>query len=598
LSLKNDLRALGVLGDKHVPLQYLTGSIEQRLELLRGMMDTDGTVNKSGLHAGVGFVNERLADAAYQLVVSLGMIARKRIKMLPETDLKPSRPFYGVEFRPKRGKLNPFRLARKRDRVTETPRSQASRKTMRRVLSITYTGTQRTRCIAIDHPSQLFLAGDALIPTHNTRAGAEWVREMALAHPGCRIALVGRSSSDVYKTMIHGESGIMAVCAPNERPEHKISTNRLVWPNGSIAETFTAMEPDQIRGPQFHYAWADEAAAWRFDKDASGLNAWDNLKFATRLGDLPRIIATTTPKRTEFMIELLADYDAQEAAKIAGTFDPEEGEIAITRGSTYDNASNLAKSYIKDITGKYEGTNIAQQELLGLMLDDTTGALWTPSMIDHEKMLAWPDTYALKSRLPYRVVALDPSVSDTPKDECGIIVVGSTGGRDLTKRHAFVLEDASLLGATDVWINKAVEMARKWNAPIVAEATQGQALVQRAIAAVDPTVKVLLVQTGNQGKKVRADPVTLPYQQKRVHHPIDGVDTLELQLTTWDPEISKKSPDRLDALVHGVTALLIKPPKGLGNGPLTAKSPAKRQLPTGRGTGTTRAGGELGKPRR
>src|SRR5690606_36550381 len=220
-----------------------------------------------------------------------------------------------------------------------------------------------------------------------TRAGAEWVRKVAMENPGCRIALVGRTTSDVQKVMIYGESGIMAVHPEADRPIHKISKGRLEWPNGSIAETFTAEEPDQLRGPQFHFAWADEAAAWKFVKDASGLNAWDNLVIATRLGKNPKVLATTTPKRTEFMIELLEKYDQQEKLKAAGQFDPEEGEIVITRGSTYDNAANLAKSYLADMTGRYEGTNIARQELLGLMLDDKEGALWNPAIINKYRYL-------------------------------------------------------------------------------------------------------------------------------------------------------------------------------------------------------------------
>lgn len=406
-----------------------------------------------------------------------------------------------------------------------------------------------------------------------TRAGAEWVRKMALENPGCRIALVGRTSSDVQRVMIYGDSGILAVHAPDEKPVHKVSKGRLEWPNGSIAETYTAEEPDQIRGPQFDYAWADEFAAWKTTKDSSGLNAFDNLRIAVRLGDNPQICATTTPRRTEAMVEVLDEHEKK------------PGKVVITRGSTFDNLANLSADYIDTMTGKYGDTNIARQELMGLMLDDQEGALWKPDLLQRYRWFA--DTERLRA-LPLKVVALDPSVSENPRDECGIVVVGSTGNRELHRRHAYVLEDASLLGSPTVWATKAVEMARKWNAPIIAEGTQGQALIKNTIHAIDPNVKVLLVQTGRSGKKVRAEPVTLPYQQGRVHH-VEGLDDLELQLTTWDPEISKKSPDRLDALVHAITALLIKPPKGLHAGGLSATSAASRRLPDGRGTGHSRA---------
>jgi len=424
-----------------------------------------------------------------------------------------------------------------------------------------------------------------------TRAGAEWVRKMALENPGCRIALVGRSAKDVGGTMIHGESGIMAVHSEEERPVHKVSIGELHWPNGSIAQTFTAEEPDQLRGPQFHYAWADEAAAWKFTKDVSGLNAWGNLRFATRLGAEPRILATTTPRRTEFMVEILEKYEEQETA--GDDWDEKEnGRIVITRGSTFDNRSNLAATYISDIVSEHQGTNLYTQELLGEMPDEREGALWSPELID---ACRW---YGDLPNLPIKVVALDPSVAENPRDEAGIIVVGATGHKALNRRHAFILEDATVHGSPDLWAERVVEMAHKWNAPVVAEGTQGQQLVANMIRSIDPTVKVLLLQTGQKGKKARADLVLPPYVQKRVHH-VEEFDRLELQLTTWDPEISKRSPDRLDALVHGVTALLVKIPKGLRIPSSSIKSiGSRRQLPNDRGTGRTRVSGELGKFRR
>lgn len=400
-----------------------------------------------------------------------------------------------------------------------------------------------------------------------TRAGAEWVREKAMQNPGCRIALVARTSGDVSGVMIDGDSGIMNISPPSEQPEHKISKRRLVWPNGSIAETFSAEEPDQIRGPQFHFAWADEAAAWKFVKDASGLNAWDNLRLATRLGEYPQILATTTPKRTPFMQELLLEAEQK------------PGQVVLTRGSTYDNAGNLSQAYLDVITGVYEGTRLAEQELMGLMLDAFEGALFGEAaiaknrvaLVDHDKLL--------------RVVAVDPSVAEQPTDECGIVVVGATRHRKLHQRHAYVLEDASMHGPPDQWARQVVATARRWNAPVIAEGNQGQALVKLAIQNIDPNVPVLLVNS-KVGKQLRAEPVALVYEQGRVHHV--GIEaTLEAQLTNWIPA-DRKSPDRLDALVHGLTALLISPPKGLGGGPIRARSASRHQLPQGMGQGKSR----------
>lgn len=395
-----------------------------------------------------------------------------------------------------------------------------------------------------------------------TRAGAEWVRKMALEHPGCRIGLVARTSADVRSVMLDGDSGLMNIGPEDERPVHKASLRRVIWPNGSVAETFSAEEPDQLRGPQFHYAWADEAAAWKFVKDTSGLNAWDNLRIGTRLGNTPQLIATTTPKRTPFMHELLA-----EAGK-------PESDVVITRGSTYDNVGNLSKAYLNVITGVYEGTSLAQQELQGIMLDAMEGALFDEVVIEKNRIDG-----NMSSLPPLRVVSVDPSVAEQPNDECGITVIGATKRRELHEREAWVLEDATVHGSPDVWVKRVVEMARKWQCPIIAEKNQGHALIDLAIRNVDTTVKVLPVHS-KVGKKLRAEPVAMAYEQGRIHH-VGRLAELEAQMTSWVPGETRKSPDRLDALVHGITALLISPPKSFGNQPVRARSMAARSIPTG-----------------
>lgn len=404
-----------------------------------------------------------------------------------------------------------------------------------------------------------------------TRAGAEWVRDMAIRYPGCRIALVGRTAADVRDVMVDGESGIIAVSPPDQKPVFQASRRRLLWPNGSEALMFSSEEPDQLRGPQFHFAWADEAAAWKFTVDDSGLNAWGNLRFATRLsiGDAtPQVIATTTPKRTPFMHELLKENSEK------------PHQVVVTRGSTYDNLGNLDAGYLDFVTGMYEGTSIAQQELMGLMLDAMEGVLFTEEMIGEHRL------NMVGAALPLRMVAVDPSVAENPKDECGIVVVGATNHRKLYQRHAYILEDATVHGSPEEWVKQVVKMARKWNAPIVAEKNQGHALIDLAIKAQDPTLKVWPVHS-MVGKKLRAEPVALAYEQGRVHH-IGHLADLETQMTNWLPGETKKSPDRLDALVHGVTSLLINPPKGFYTGPMRSRSAGSRKIPTGRGTGIGR----------
>jgi phage terminase large subunit-like protein len=209
------------------------------------------------------------------------------------------------------------------------------------------------------------------------------------------------------------------------------------------------------------------------------------------------------------------------------------------------------------------------------MLSDVEGALWVPELIDRGRESQLP------MGTPLRVIGVDPSVAENPRDECGIVVCASTGERDLYKRNAWVLEDASIHGSPDVWANKVVQMARKWGAPVVAEVNQGGALVRNAINTIDPTVKVLEVHS-KYGKALRAEPITLAYEQNRVHH-VNYMAELESQMISWIPGETSKSPDRVDALVHALTALLIKPPAGFLGGKLTAKSMGSRKLPLFRG---------------
>jgi phage terminase large subunit-like protein len=274
-------------------------------------------------------------------------------------------------------------------------------------------------------------------------------------------------------------------------------------------------------------------------------------------------MVTTTPKRVPLLYDLLREADTN------------PGKVIITKGSTMDNSGNLSAAYMDGILGVYEGTRLAAQELYGEMLSDVEGALWTVELIDKTRELVMPHG------APLRCIGVDPSVAENPRDECGIVVVAATADRDLYKRQSWVLEDASILGSPEVWANKVVAMARKWGCPVIAEVNQGGALVRNAINTIDPTVKVLEVHS-KYGKALRAEPITLAYEQNRVHH-IGYLADLESQMTSWIPG-EGKSPDRVDALVHALTALLIKPPAGFVGGKITAKSPAGRKIPGLRNT--------------
>jgi phage terminase large subunit-like protein len=380
-----------------------------------------------------------------------------------------------------------------------------------------------------------------------SRTVAEKAHAYALDNPGCKILLVGRTVGDVRDVLVRGESGILNVGQPADRPRYIPGMRRLVWPNGSEALTISAENADQLRGLQAHLAIADELGSWRTrDKEAGLASAWDNLQIATRLGSNPQIFVATTPRRIKAVIELFDRCIS----------DPHT--IDLIRGTTSANR-HLAKSYHETLDGLYKGTSVAKQELEGELLMDIEGALWTLDLIEKHRQDKPGEAPDIRS-LPLRAVGVDPSVAERPHDECGIVLVGSTGERLLHQRSAWVYRDDSFLASPKDWADKAVSIARAYDAVIVVERNQGGQLVKNALKGVDPTIPVVDV-IATKGKRLRAEPVALAYEQGRVHH-TDVFGFLEDQMTTWDAEASTKSPDRMDALVWGLHALLVETPPG------------------------------------
>jgi phage terminase large subunit-like protein len=412
-----------------------------------------------------------------------------------------------------------------------------------------------------------------------TLTASQWIRRKALENPGCRIAIAARTVADVRNTMILGESGVLAVHSADERPEYKPSTTSLLWPNGSTALLLSSESPDGARGPQFHYGVGDEFAAWKTTVDASGATLFSNLVAATRLGENPQLLLATTPKRTKVMKNLMED------AK-----DPKR-RIKIITGSTFDNTS-LSKNYIDNLVGQYGNSDLAKQELDGQMLEDQEGLVFTTEMLD--KAL---DESGVTPYMPLRFVAVDPSVSETPTDECGIMVMGVTQERDLTKRTVYVLEDCSVKAGPDVWSKVVVDAAARWNTKfVVYEKNQGGALVSMALTALDESLKTFPV-VATKGKQTRAEPVVVAMQQERVRFNGMMAELIE-QCLYFDPETSRFSPDRMDAMVWGVYAAILSPPPGLRAGRYSAQSAAGRKLPTGLGSGRTRNVGSVRQQRR
>ena len=377
-----------------------------------------------------------------------------------------------------------------------------------------------------------------------TRAGAEWVRaQVEGARPrdpgrASRVALVGETMDQVREVMVFGDSGLVACAPPDRRPVWEATRRRLVWPNGAIAQAFSAHEPEALRGPQFDAAWVDELAKWKKAQES-----WDMLQFGLRLGADPRQVVTTTPRNVPVLKKILA-----------------ASSTVSTHAGTQANSAYLARSFLEEVEARYGGTRLGRQELDGVLVEDVDGALWTSAQLE-----------ALRCETPHDfdrvVVAVDPPVTGHKgSDECGIVAVGVVASGPPRDWQAVVLEDASVSGAKPtVWAEAAVAAYERHGAArLVAEVNQGGDLVGEMIRQIDPMVPFRGVHA-SRGKVARAEPVAALYEQKRVRH-LRGLGLLEDQMckmTTRGFE-GQGSPDRVDALVWAIHELMIVPSRKQG----------------------------------
>ncbi|MGY6628041.1 MAG: DNA-packaging protein [Oceanicaulis sp.] len=356
-----------------------------------------------------------------------------------------------------------------------------------------------------------------------TRAGAEWVRAQVAAGAR-RIALVGPAFQDVREVMLGGPSGLLSIGYPHERPSYEVSRRRVVWPGGAVGYAFSAEDPDGLRGPQFDAAWADEFAAW-----ARPQETLDMLRLGLRLGSDPRLVITTTPRAI---------------AAVKGLINAPG--VAVTRLTTMENRHNLAPGFVEAMEAQYAGSHLARQELDGVLVEDPEGALWTRALIEQ----------ALRTERfePDRiVVAVDPPAGDGSGDACGIIVAGASGeGR---AARAIVLADASLHAGPEAW---AAQTARAFEAhdadAVVAEANQGGDMVRAVLQACARDLPVRLVRA-SRGKRARAEPAAALYAAGRVAH-VGRFTALEDQMCAFGASGERTSPDRVDALVWALAALM------------------------------------------
>ena len=370
-----------------------------------------------------------------------------------------------------------------------------------------------------DYNIQLFLAGRGW---GKTLTGAYDIVQYCLVNPNSICGVVAPTYGDLKRVCFAGESGLLGILDKgllNDSGYNK-SANEIEFYNGSKIIGFPAIEPDRLRGVQFHRVWCDELASWRYRE------TFDNLMMALRLGESPKCIITTTPRPTELIKELAVRSDTK-----------------IIKGSTFDNVENLAPSAIKMLKERYEGTRLGRQELYAEILEDIEGALFNSANIEQSRIEVTPDMQRI-------VIAVDPAVTaNSNSDETGIIVAGR--GVD---NHFYILEDKSGVFSPDVWIKRAIELYYKFDADrIVCEVNNGGDLIERLLRVQDVNVPYSSVRA-TRGKMLRAEPISALYEQGKVHH-VGYFKELEEQMCSYTPD-TIKSPDRLDALVWGITSLM------------------------------------------
>lgn len=531
-TIRPELNQLGVLNNKHIPDIYLTASYQQRLDLLRGLMDSDGHICATHhFWCEITQKNQRLSEDITTLISTLGVAVKQYQLTAKLGDYQC--PVTRIHFKPP---FNPFLLPRKATIYDQQPpQTQQWRQMFNDVVAIEKCEPTYMRCLTVDSEDRLYAVGRTMILTHNTFFGSHVVNHWARTYPGCRIALVGETVADVRDVMVRGESGIIAKAHPSFKPEYTPSVRKLEWSNGSTAQTFSGEEPDQLRGPQFQFALVDELAKMQYQEEV-----WDMLMMCLRLGKFQQVVVTTTPRPTKLIKQLAADEDTM-----------------VITGSTYENTS-LPPSYLNAIKKRFEGTRLGQQELYGKILADNPNALWVSKDIDQARITSdQQPTYGEDEdkQVSYErvVVAIDPATtSNENSDETGIIVAG------VHNDHAYILEDGSIKGTPNEWAEAAVKLYHKHQADIVVgEANNGGDMIEAVIKNVDRNVNYTKV-TATRGKARRAEPITGLYEQQRVHH-VGVFHELEEQMLGFDPTLGdkQKSPDRMDALVWALTELFL-----------------------------------------
>lgn len=356
-----------------------------------------------------------------------------------------------------------------------------------------------------------------------TRVGAQWVLARAAAHPGCRIALVGATIEEARRIMVEGESGLIACAAPGEEPKWLPARNELTFREGATCTLYSGARGDGLRGPQHHFAWADELGKWS-DAEAS----WSNLQLGLRLGKEPRTVVTTTPGNDALLLA------------IGG----EPGTV-VTHGRSGDNL-DLPAEWHGRMEALYRGTRLGLRELDGELSGEAEHALWTREGIARARVA--DSRWGVPERV---VIGVDPPATASG-DACGIVVCGRVADGRL-----LVLADLSARGLSPAgWAKKVAEAAAVWAADrIVVEANNGGDMVLQVLSQADPDLPVGKVHA-QLGKGARAEPIAMLFENGRAGLAGQFAELEEeLCYLTTEGYQGKGSPDRADAMVWAMHEL-------------------------------------------
>lgn len=374
-----------------------------------------------------------------------------------------------------------------------------------------------------------------------SKSGSEWAVERVLRHPFDRHGVpteglvIAETLSDARTICMEGPAGILRSLERRKVPHrYKMSPRPMVqFPDGAKIYCEGADDPDVGRGYNAAWAWMDEMAKWRYPYESWYEGIMPSLR-ADLVADHPRAYVTTTPKP----IKLLQEWIKRD-----------DGTISIITGNTFENRANLSGMVLEELRKRYEGTTLGRQELYGEILEAIDGALFRRGDIERNRISDIPEN------LRSVVVGVDPNLTGDD-DEMGCIVIG----RD-KENTIYVLADRSVMSsgrdaAIHCWRVVAeygadmlvleTNLGKQWMIQVFRDAYME--LVGQGIFPVGSTPPIKGVDT-KHGKKTRAEPVAMRYEQNRVKH-VGRFRELEDQMSLYIPESGMDSPDRLDALVH------------------------------------------------